>query len=159
MELLDEDGGQRHVVRSGDPLRVRLFYECRRDIPNLHFGLRIFSDLGLMLTDIHTWTTGQAVPLARKGEGSIDVQIDFLNLMPGTYYLGVWASGFHEWHDVVDKAAKLEVEPSDYYGTGRGVESRFGLIFLPFRWIHSGEDVPAVLGDVASNDLEQCKTQ
>lgn len=152
MELLDEDGGSRSVVRSGDALRVRLFYECRRDIPNLHFGLRIFSDLGLLLTDVHTWSTGQAVPLARKGKGSIDVAIDFLNLMPGTYYLGLWASSFHEWHDVLDNAAKLEVEPSDYYGTGRGIESRFGLIFLPFQWIVNGVSVPAVATGATPSD-------
>jgi lipopolysaccharide transport system ATP-binding protein len=153
MELLDEDGGERCAVRSGDALRVQLFYECRRDISNLHFGLRIFSDMGLLITDVHTWSTGQAVPLARKGKGNIEVKIDFLNLMPGTYYVGIWASSFHEWHDVLDNAAKLEVEPSDYYGTGRGIESRFGLMFLPFQWIVNGVAVPAMATDTTPSGV------
>jgi hypothetical protein len=52
-------------------------------------------------------------------------------------------SSFHEWHDVLDNVAKLEVEPSDFYGTGRGVESRFGLIFLPFRWTAADAQQPS----------------
>jgi lipopolysaccharide transport system ATP-binding protein len=134
MELLSTDGSPLKSLHSGDGFRVRYHYECQRDIPNLHFGLRIFSQFGVLLTDAHTWTTGQAVPLARKGPGSIEIEIDALNLMPATYYLGVWASSFHEWHDVLDNVTRLEVEPSDFYGTGRGIEARFGLIFLPFRW-------------------------
>jgi lipopolysaccharide transport system ATP-binding protein len=139
MELLAKDGSPLSVIHSGDPLRVRFHYECHRDLRDLHFGLRIYSNLGVLLSDVHTWSTGQAVPLASKGNGSIELDIDFLNLMPGTYYLGAWASSFHEWHDVLDNVATLELEPSDYYGTGRGIESRFGLIFLPFRWTESGQ--------------------
>jgi lipopolysaccharide transport system ATP-binding protein len=142
MEFFDADGSELRVVHSGDPLRVRFHYECQRDIPNLNFGLRIFSNLGILLSDVHTWSTGQALPLTPRGKGSIDLEIDFLNLMPGTYYLGIWASSFHEWHDVLDNVAKLDVEPSDYYGTGRGIESRFGLIFLPFRWKYREAPLP-----------------
>jgi lipopolysaccharide transport system ATP-binding protein len=139
MEFLNADDDGRHVVHSGDALRVRFHYECQRDIPNLHFGLRIFSNLGVLITDAHTLATGQAIPLAPKGRGSIDLEIDFLNLMPGTYFLGIWANSCHNYDDVLDNVAKLEVEPTDYYGTGRGVESRFGIIFLPCRWVIPGD--------------------
>jgi lipopolysaccharide transport system ATP-binding protein len=134
MEFLDENGDEKKVVHSGDALRVRFYYECSRDMPNLHFGMRIYSNLGVLLSDVHTWSTAQAVPHAPQGPGSIELQIDFLNLMPGAYYISIWASSFHEWHDVLHNVATLDVEPSDYYGTGRGVESRFGLMFFPFRW-------------------------
>jgi lipopolysaccharide transport system ATP-binding protein len=134
METLSADGGERHAVRSGGPLRVRFMYECQRDIPNLHFGLRLFSNLGVLVSDIITWSTAQAVPLAPKGIGSIELEIDTLNLMPGTYYAGVWVSSYHEYHDVLDNVTRIDVEPSDYYGTGRGIEARFGLVFFPFRW-------------------------
>lgn len=138
MEFVDAAGNQQGVFHSGDALRVRIHYECLRDIPKLHFGLRIHSNLGVLISDVHTWSTNQAVPLARKGPGSIELEINFLNLMPGSYYLSVWAASFEEYHDVLDHVAKIDLEASDYYGTGRGVESRFGLIFLPFRWKHDG---------------------
>src|SRR5262249_11882588 len=91
-------------------------------------------NLGVLLTDAHTWATGQPIPLAAQGPGMIDVHIDCLNLMPGTYYLGIWVSSYHEFHDEMNNVATLEIEQSDYYGTGRGIESRFGLIFLPCQW-------------------------
>jgi len=134
MELLNADGSELQVFHSGDGLRVRLYYECMKDVSKLHFGIRIYTTLGVLLTDIHTWSTGQAIPLASKGQGSIEVEIDYLNLMPGTYVLGVWAGSNHEWLDVLENVTRIEVEPSDFYGTGRGIESRFGLMFLPFRW-------------------------
>lgn len=134
MEFLDEGGGGQPVVTSGGPLRIRFQYECMREMRDLHFGLRIYSNLGVLLSDIHTWSTAQAVPMASKGHGSIDLEVASLNLMPGSYYLSAWVSSFNEWHDVVDNVARLDIEPSDFYGTGRGVESRFGLVFFPFCW-------------------------
>ena len=92
MEFLGESDGEEQVVYSGGPLNVRLHYECQRDVPNLYFGLRIFSNLGVLISDVHNWATNQGIPLAPKGRGSIDVEIDFLNLMPGTYYVGLWAA-------------------------------------------------------------------
>jgi hypothetical protein len=39
----------------------------------------------------------------------------------------------YEIHDSLENVVKIDVELSDYYGTGRGVEERFGLVFFPFR--------------------------
>ena len=62
------------------------------------------------------------------------MEINFFNLMPGSYYIGLWTYTMWEPLDVLHNVAVLDVEPSDYYGTGRGVEPRFGLVFLPYRW-------------------------
>ena len=88
MEFLDERDGEEPVVYSGGPLNVRFHYECQRDMPNLYFGLRIFSNLGVLISDVHNWATNEGIPLAPKGRGTIDLEIDFLNLIPGTYYRG-----------------------------------------------------------------------
>jgi len=149
MEFVNSENNDSNAIHSGDPLRVRFHYECYKDIPNLYFGIRIFSNLGVLISDVHSWSTGQPVPLARTGPGSIAVEIDNMNLMPGTYYLGVWiASDYGVFHDVLDNVAKLEVEPSDFYGTGRGVESRFVMIFFPFRWTAPSES------DVGAKSLQ-----
>jgi hypothetical protein len=86
----------------------------------------------VLMSNINTWSVDQAVPLAPKGRGSIDLEIDFLNLMPGTYYAGVEVASMYEIHDSLENFVKIDVEPSDYYGTGRGVEveERFGLVFF-----------------------------
>jgi lipopolysaccharide transport system ATP-binding protein len=134
MEFLNEAGGGERVVRSGGALRMRFHFECYRDIPNLHFGLRLYSNLGVLVSEIHTDFTNQAIDLARKGKGTVDLEIDFLNLMPGTYYAEVFTATWDEYQDRLENAVKIDVEPSDYYGTGRGIEARFGLVFFPFRW-------------------------
>ena len=107
MEFLNETDGEGGGVYSGGPLNVRFHYECQRDLPNLYFGLRIYSNLGILITEFHNWATNQGIPLARKGRGCIDVEVDFLNLMPGTYYTGMWAATPGDWHDVLDNVAKL----------------------------------------------------
>src|SRR5262249_13566365 len=68
MEFLDAAGGDAGVLHSGDPVHLRFHYECQRDIPNLYFGLRIYSSLGVLLSDVHSWSTGQPVTLAPKGK-------------------------------------------------------------------------------------------
>jgi len=133
MQLIVPGGDK--VVHSGDALTVRLSYECQRDLQNLHFGVKIHSSLGLLVTEVNTWATAQALPVAPTGPGQIEVRIDRLNLMPGTYYVGAWAATYNEMQDQVEHAAKMEVEASDFYGTGRGVEARFGIIFVPYRWV------------------------
>src|SRR5207302_501846 len=130
MEFLNEDGAGERVIHSGGALRIRFYYECYRNIPNLHFGLRLYSNLGVLVSEIHTYSTSQAIELARKGKGSIDLEIDFLNLMPGSYYATLLAASMDEYHDWLENVARIDVEPSDYYGTGRGVEARFGLVFF-----------------------------
>jgi lipopolysaccharide transport system ATP-binding protein len=151
MDFLNADGTEKRVFHCGDPLRVRFHYECHKELPNLHFGLRIYSNLGVLLSDVHTWSTAQQIPLAPKGPGSIDLHVDFLNLMPGSYYLGAWVSSFHEWHDVLENVAKIDLEPSDYYGTGRGVESRFGLVYFPFQWSANSANEVRTLGNYTRN--------
>jgi lipopolysaccharide transport system ATP-binding protein len=165
LEFLNQDEASQCVVRSGDSLRVRLHYECMKQLSDLHFGLRIFSNLGTLITDVNTWTTAQPVVLAPEGPGSIDLEIDFLNLMPGTYYIGVWLHRFGADYDTLENVATLEVEPSDYYGTGR-LETKFGIIFLPYRWTscdrsNAGRDgaSPVVKPGEEANHFMQCAGQ
>jgi hypothetical protein len=135
MELLATDGTPVRAIHSGDSFVIRMEYEAYRAIAHCHFGFRLFSNLGTKLTDLHTWGTGVDIPMTPPGPGFISVEVDFVNLMPGTYYLGIWiASDGGEFHDTLDHVMALEVEPSDFYGSGRGIESRFGLMFFPCRW-------------------------
>ena len=153
MEFLNSDGG-RNMIHSGESLSVRLHFECIRDLPGLHFGLRIFSSLGVLVTEATTMATNEEIPLAGKGYGCIDLEIDFLNLLPDTYYIGVWVASTYVAYDYLDNIAKLEIEPSDYYGTGRGIHSRYGLVFLPYQWSARGNSLPTcdVPGDRQADD-------
>jgi lipopolysaccharide transport system ATP-binding protein len=141
LQILDTNGDLRHMVHSGDSVTFRLHYECKREIPNLLFGLRIYSNLGTLITETNTHSTGLEMETSPQ-RGYIDVDIDFLNLMPGSYHIGVWTATVFEWHDLLENVTVLEVEGSDYYGTGRGIEARFGLMFLSCRWKRGDGEEP-----------------
>jgi lipopolysaccharide transport system ATP-binding protein len=134
MEILDSDGNPQSGVHSGDSFTIRLQYEGRRDTPNPVFAVRFYSNLGTLVAEASTWATCFEIPLLSRGTGWIDVEINSFNLMPGRYYIGLAAYSMFEAQDILHNAAVLDVEAADVYGTGRGLEPRFGMIYLPYRW-------------------------
>ena len=67
LEILGANGReQRTSVSSGDRFLLRLHYECLRDVPNPLFGVRIFSNLGTLVTELNTWSTGFELPVAPR---------------------------------------------------------------------------------------------
>jgi lipopolysaccharide transport system ATP-binding protein len=147
LEILDLEQNPVNLVRSGDGLRLRLHYEAFQQIANPIFGIRLHSSSGVFLTDVSTWNLGVELPSLAPGRGFVDLTIDALNLMPGRYFLSLWLSGSGAiTYDVLEHCAALDVEPSNYYRSGRGIDGRFGLVVLPCRW-----DVAGI--DMASRDL------
>lgn len=135
LELLDQDRNQIKIVRSGDRVVLRFCYEAHTRIAHPIFGIRIYTELGTLVTEINNWMTDFEIPCLNPGSGSIDVEIDFLNLMPGRYRVTLFLGAIGPlFQDLLDHCAILEVEPSDFYKSGKGIESRFGLVFMPFRW-------------------------
>ncbi|MBI4879386.1 MAG: ABC transporter ATP-binding protein [Planctomycetes bacterium] len=132
IEYLSADHEHGPLAQSGQHLTMRLHYRAAQRIPDPHFGVKISTEMGTTVTEVSTWSTGFAVPCVEPGSGAIDLVIESLNLMPGRYYVSLWAEGMGPIHyDVLDRCAILDVEPSNYYGSGRGVESRYGIVLLP----------------------------
>jgi len=136
IEFLGSDRQPLALIRSGDPLVVRLHYEADRRIPNLIvFGFRLFTDLGTLVTDLSTASTGTHIFDLPPGQGYLDVEIDFLNLMPATYSMSLWLhNSSNVIYDVLEHCLNLDVHVSDFYGSGKGITSTNGIMFLPFRW-------------------------
>src|SRR5262249_49284114 len=49
--------------------------------------------------------------------------------------LGVWVATAHEYQDRLENFAKLDIEPSNFYGTGRGISPNYGMMFVPYQWV------------------------
>jgi lipopolysaccharide transport system ATP-binding protein len=141
MAFLGEDEAPLDLIRSGDSFRVRLGYEVREKVVSPIFGFQLFSASGVFLTDVSTWNLGVEIPVLQPGQGHIDLRIDSLNLMPGRYFLSLWlTSPDGTRHDVLEHVRAMDVEPSNYYKSGRGIDSRFGLVVLPCSWELSGTE-------------------
>ena len=135
MEFMTRSGAPKDTIFSGDSLIVRLHYKVQEKITQPHFGFKIYTETGDFLTEVSTWGTGFDVGELSPGSGHIDLAIDFLNLMPGHFLVSLWVEGIGPvWYDVLEHCASFDVEASNYYNSGRGIESRFGLIFLPGFW-------------------------
>jgi lipopolysaccharide transport system ATP-binding protein len=134
VEFLDERGQPISYVRSGDHITIRLHFRSYTAIQDLRMGLELNTDLGMKLVGTNNWATGFYVPSVGPGDGYMDFEIDFLNIMPGRYYLSLYLGPYGHLQDVLQNAIIMDVEPADYYGTGRGIESHFGMMFLASRW-------------------------
>jgi lipopolysaccharide transport system ATP-binding protein len=135
VKFLTPERAHKNVVRSGDALVIELGYEARKRIEAPHFGLTIHSETGTMVTDTSTWALGVDTPYVEAGHGTATLTIDCVSLMPGRYVLSFWIEGVGPvCFDGLDHCCKLDIETADVYGTGRGIDKQFGLVFLPCRW-------------------------
>jgi len=135
IEYLNMDGTPRGITRSGDDLVIRLHYRAEKTMRDVNFGILLFTQMGTLLTWTSNWHHGKLIPSLSPGDGYVDLEIDSLNLVPGTYAFSLWLTG--EDQKVLDKietGLALDVEVSDVYNCGRVLESKWGTIYFPQRW-------------------------
>jgi len=142
-EFLSKDGLPQSMIRSGDSVILRFHFHAKESVRYPFFGLRLFTELGTLITETGTWHHGIAIPEVPPGDGYIDLEIDSLNLLPARYHLtiGISGEGSH-LYDGLDHCAKLEIEDANIYSSGRNLGSNFGIVFFPQRWKLSG--IPSI---------------
>lgn len=135
LEKLTADGQPREMVRSGDSLTLRFHFHAAKAISHPSFGLRLFSEMGTLITETGNLLNGLDVRKVEPGDGYIDLEIDSLNLLPARYHLSLWITD-PTGTPVYDGDARtmLEVEPANIYASGRTPDSRFGIVYFPQRW-------------------------
>lgn len=134
VEFLDADRQPVSCIRSGDRLVIRTSFETFEPLQDFRIGIEFLTHLGLRVTASNNWATGQDIARVGVGEGYLDLEIDCLPLMPGRHYLSLWLGRWENLHDVLQNCVVMDVEASDYYKSGRGIDPSFGLVFLPCRW-------------------------
>ncbi|UCG51447.1 MAG: ABC transporter ATP-binding protein [Candidatus Latescibacterota bacterium] len=137
IEFLDDQGNPTGLIRSGEKMTVRLHFRVNETVKHPHFGFKIFSDTGALVTTISTWATRLEIPQLTPGEDYIDLHVDFLNLMPARYYVSLSLQSVGRLrYDILDHCAVFDVEAADVYGTGRGLDGRWGVMYMPGRWTY-----------------------
>jgi ABC-type polysaccharide/polyol phosphate transport system ATPase subunit len=122
IELLDSAGQPVKRVRTGDPMTIRFHYQVDETIEKPVFGLAIWALDGVRVTGPAT-RDGGLVPdrLDAGAEGHVDLRIDRLLLLPGTYDVSCSihnSAGTHLW-DMRHKVHRFDVEfgePHEEYG-------------------------------------------
>jgi lipopolysaccharide transport system ATP-binding protein len=131
IELLDTERQPKGLICSGDSLIVRLHYEVNKKVYDPHFGVELYTELGTLVASINTWSCGYEIPVLEPGKGYVDLSIEAMNLVPSQYYLSLWLASVGPKH--YDRLA-MDVEPTDFFRSGRGMDRRFGLVLFPCRW-------------------------
>jgi len=136
LDLLQNQQVVKGVVRTRDPLTVRLYYECTQPVDRPVFGVAIHRDDGLHVTGPNTQMGGLAIERV-SGSGFVDYTIERLPLLPGRYYLSaaVYDHDLITPYDHRDRFAPLVVIEG-------GTLERFGVIELPARWSHVTSTAP-----------------
>jgi lipopolysaccharide transport system ATP-binding protein len=138
-EFLSKSGQPLTVIRSGDNVILRLHFHAKSPVQYPYFGLRLYTELGTLVTETGTWHHGITIPEIPPGDGYIDVDFEALNLVPARYILtiGISGEGTH-LYDALDHCARLDVENANIYSSGRTFDSSFGIAFFPQQWRLSG---------------------
>ena len=135
MAFLSPDGQPQPLTRSGDSIRLRFFYHANKPIPYPSFGFRLYTDMGTLVTDTSTWHHSLDIPEIAPGDGYLDLDIDFLNLLPGHFDFSLWITGVGGVvHDAVEHCNRLEVELANVYRSGKNIDGRSGIVFFPQKW-------------------------
>ncbi|MGB0909145.1 MAG: ABC transporter ATP-binding protein [Nitrospirales bacterium] len=134
LQFLNLEKQPQDLFRSGDSLIVRFNFEVNKKTRTPYFGIKIFSDLGTLLTELNTWNSSFEILQLNPEVGTLELQIKNLNLMPGQYPISIWISDGSTLIDVIDHCATLDMEASDFYQTGRGIERLYGVTFFPCSW-------------------------
>ena len=145
LEFLDAAGTPLKFLSSGDRVTLRLHYRAARRVARPDFEIGVYSELGTLLTKFSTWIDYQ-IPSLAPGPGHLDLTINFFNFLPGRYYLSLWLKvQGPTYFDVLEHCLQFDVEPSDFYGSGKGIDKYFGLVFLPCEWRLSHDAVAEVV--------------
>jgi energy-coupling factor transporter ATP-binding protein EcfA2 len=135
MEVLDADGATSGLpLRTGQPALFRFHYQAVGRVTQPMFTLAIHTLDGTTITNPTTHEP-QAVPHDLEGRGHIDLVVDHLPLVPGTYDLSGAITDDAALHvyDHRHRAVRFDVESAIPRQSG------YGLVSFNGRWeLHEG---------------------
>jgi ABC-type polysaccharide/polyol phosphate transport system ATPase subunit len=127
IELLDRSGRATNRLHTGDQLTIRVHYQADEPIDRPVFGLAMYNLEGLLVTGPNTREAG-LVPDRIEGVGTVDLTIDRLMLLPGTYDISASLYDYAIVHpyDFRQRAVRFDVDAGMPHETFGGVMSLGG---------------------------------
>jgi ABC-2 type transport system ATP-binding protein len=128
VEILDAAGRATAQVRTGDPVTIRFHYATTTPIERPVFGMALHRIDGVHVTGPNTREAG-CVPDRIDGSGVVDLRIDRLLLLPGTYDVTASLYDYSCLHayDFRHRAFRFDVEAGE-------PREEYGLVSLGGQW-------------------------
>jgi ABC-2 type transport system ATP-binding protein len=130
LELLDASGEPVKRVRTGDSVVFRLHYKSNALISGPVWGLGVYTLDGVWVTGPNTHDIAQLPEHLEPGaEGWIDLRVDRLLLLPGTYDVSTWLFNMTggQSYDARHRSFRFDVEFGEPH-------EEFGLVSLGGTW-------------------------
>jgi lipopolysaccharide transport system ATP-binding protein len=130
----DGQGRPSPLVLCGEPVEFVIDFTTQdgQELSNVLAWMWIRDHLGQPIMCLYTWLTGQDFAKV-PAQGSFVCRVPRLPLAPGTYLIDIMARAMNHPADKVFGAAKLEVAPGDFYGTGRPLQG-VGTVLCDHSW-------------------------
>ena len=119
VELLDSDENSKSIFATGKPMTIRVHFDAHVPISDPVVGIRITHLHGANIWGTNTKRRAFALPNI-IGKGSVDLEIDSLPLLEGTYDLTIALSDHAEVHpfDHWEKRIRFDVRQYDTFDEG-----------------------------------------
>ena len=126
VEIVDRWGIRRHRFKTKESMRVKINFEARRKLEDIHFGVAVFREDGVYCYGPNSKWDGHKIDLY-PGQGHVIFEYENLFLAPGVYYLSVaiWGEGGRFAYDYHKGCYKIEICGDNPDGQ---------LLNLPFKW-------------------------
>jgi len=119
VEFLDQNGKELHAIETGKFTTIRIHYSALQPVKDVIAGIRITHLHGANIWGTNTKRRGLLIPQL-AGQGSIDLSIDQLPLLGGTYDLTVALSDESEVYsfDHWEKGLRFDVTQGQVFDEG-----------------------------------------
>jgi lipopolysaccharide transport system ATP-binding protein len=130
VQLLDGDGEETQLFKTGEPLMVVLHYQATERVERPVFGLAIHRSDGTHITGPNTQFAGLDIA-AVTGNGAVTYTVSELPLLDGLYAV---SAAVHNWEDTEtfdyhDRLYTFRVLP--------GEEEKYGIVTLDGHWMEA----------------------
>ena len=126
VRLLDRDGQERRIFRTGDPMVVEMHYYTKKRVLRPVFGLAIHRIDGAHVTGPNNQFAGYEIPWV-EGEGTVTYSVKRLPLLKGQYEISIAA---RDWADITMYDYHDRLYPFQVFGSNE----LYGLITLEGMW-------------------------
>jgi ABC-type polysaccharide/polyol phosphate transport system ATPase subunit len=143
VSIVGSDGAPTQKLKTGEDVTFRFEYEARVPVREPVFGLGIQHITGALVSGPNTRDSGD-IPAILAGTGYVDIVIDGLPLLPGTYDLNasVWDYPLLHAYDQRSRVMRFDVLPGD------SMEAT-GFVTLRPKWSFSTEATSSPLPPTA----------
>ena len=132
-EIALKGGNRKDSFLLGDRLRIHVSLESKYEQAKLRIIIGFYDHLNAGVLRFDTNLAGY--PMVMNGsKGMATCETDDISITPGTYYANIAIFRDDQMEDYITQAFSLTIVPSDFFGTGKTLETQDGVMLLEQNW-------------------------